>query len=63
MHILMEPPKCSKCGSQNNETFQRGPFIHGTRCLGCGHEQVVTTSATDHAGSVAYSKTPGPREF
>ena len=36
----MEELKCSKCGF-TNETFQRGKFITGTRCLSCGYETLA----------------------
>ena len=34
----MEATKCIKCGSIVVETFQRGQYISGTRCLSCKHE-------------------------
>lgn len=36
----MEGVKCGKCGFLN-ETFQRGQFITGTRCLSCGYETLA----------------------
>lgn len=33
--------QCAKCSSPNFETFQRGPFISGTRCMGCKHETLA----------------------
>lgn len=37
MFVNVPRPKCSQCGSHNNETFNNGT-VYGTRCLSCGHE-------------------------
>jgi hypothetical protein len=37
MFVETKPPKCSQCGSHQNETFNNGT-TYGTRCLSCGHE-------------------------
>lgn len=36
----MQDVKCAKCG-ELNETFQRGQFITGTRCIACGFETLA----------------------
>ncbi len=36
----MQDLKCLKCG-ELNETFQRGQFITGTRCIACGYETLA----------------------
>lgn len=46
MHYFERPIKCSKCGSYSNETFHRGPYISGRRCLSCGHEHIEDNTPT-----------------
>ena len=39
-HVIHKQTKCSKCGSQKVEAFQRQDVHdHGYRCLDCGHEK------------------------
>jgi len=40
MHHIIPNPKCSKCGSDNSETFQQHGK-RGRRCLSCGHEIII----------------------
>jgi len=54
MYHIIPNPKCSKCGSDNSETFQqRGK--KGRRCLSCGHEVIIEDiSKQNHIKSQAY---------
>lgn len=37
----MNETKCKKCGSPVTETYQRGQYITGTRCLSCKYETLA----------------------
>lgn len=39
MHHFIPGPKCTKCGSEESETFF-GMGVSGHRCLNCGHEKI-----------------------
>lgn len=38
--VIHETIRCSQCGSEHWETFQRAGYVRGTRCLSCKHERL-----------------------
>ena len=50
MHIVVNPPKCSKCGAKNSEeVFYNN--CHIKRCVDCGHEKILSILTTTTAES------------
>ena len=50
--------KCIKCGF-TNETFQRGQFITGTRCLSCGYETLAKICKNVDELKTFFERIPG----
>ena len=42
----MQELKCNKCSTGIVETYQRGQYITGTRCLACGYEALSKVCKT-----------------
>jgi len=38
--------KCPKCSSAAVETFQRGDYVTGTRCLACNYQTIARVCRT-----------------
>ena len=62
MTFFFPPHKCSKCGSVNSETFARGLYITGVRCLDCKYERIKDETPEQNA-VIWSSETVATEEF